>query len=104
MQFGQRSHAAAMDSASFIHRPVPGSAHCGDVARAIDILTKLVAQPADVDIDRPLERVALHRPVERVEQSVASQKPAPCLAQSREQAKLGGGAGDVTWVAAMFEL
>src|SRR2546430_14370336 len=110
---GPRFHAAASSFPAHswgrpggglpVYRPIPGSTYRGDVARMIDHLAQLVAQPADVDIDRSLERVALHRPVECVEQGLPSQNPALCLDQRREQAKLGRGEGEQAAVAANFE-
>ena len=75
----------------------------GDVARAIGLLPKLVAQPADVDVDGPLQGIALDGPVQGVEQDLPGQHPAPGLHQCREKAELGCRKGNDSIAASQLE-
>ena len=59
--------------------------------RVIRLIAELVAQPADVGVDGPVEDIRLAQAVERVEQLVARQNPAVRLEQRSEQPELGGG-------------
>src|SRR2546421_9709582 len=74
---------------SSLDRAISGAPHRRDVARTIGLLPKLVAQPADVDVDGPLEGVPLYGPVQRVEQDLSGQHSAFGLHQCGEQAELG---------------
>ena len=66
-------------------RPIAHAADRGDVARLVRVVAELLAQPLDVLVDRPVEDVALARPVDRVEQLVAGQD-APVRLQQRGRA------------------
>ena len=59
--------------------PVPDAAHRRDVARPFGVVTELVAQPPDMDVDGPVEHLRLVLAVDRVEQLVAGQDPAAGL-------------------------
>src|SRR5207244_4245013 len=68
-------------------RAVAEATHGDDVARRADLFTELFAQPSDVHVDRSLERVALRRPIERVEQGLSRERAALRL---HERAEPGG--------------
>src|SRR5207302_6376131 len=83
--------------------PISGAAHGGDVAWMVGLLAKLVAQPADVDVDGPLQGIALYRPIESVEQDLTGQDPAFSLHQCREQAELSCRQGNNSVVTSQLE-
>src|SRR5256885_434910 len=66
---------------------VPGSADGSDVARIVEVFAQFVPESADMDVDRPLERVALNRPIERVEQNLARQDSAFRLHEGGQQSE-----------------
>src|SRR5207253_11089419 len=74
--------------------PISGATHSRDVTRMVGLLAKLVAQPADVDVDGPLQGIALYRPIESVEQDLSGEHPAFGLHQRGKKAELGGRQGD----------
>ena len=74
--------------------PVADAADRGDVARSLGVVAELVAQPADVDVDGPIEHLGLVLAVDRVEQLVAAQDAAAGLDQAGEEPELDPGQGD----------
>ena len=68
--------------------PVADAAHGHDVARLVGVVAELVAEPADVDVDRPVEDLLLARAVDRVEQLVAGQRAPVRRDERHEQPEL----------------
>ena len=73
--------------------PVADAADGRDVARRVGVVAELVAQPADVDVDRPVEDLGLVLAVDRVEQLVAGQDPAVGLEDRLRAAGTRRGSG-----------
>ena len=76
-------------------RAVADAADGGDVARLGCRVVELVPEPADVDIDRPLEDAIGVVAVDAVEELVAGQDPAVGLEERDQQPELDGRQGDV---------
>ena len=75
-------------------RPVADAADRGHVARRLGVVAELVAQPADVDVDGPVEDVGLVAAVDRVEQLVAGEDAAVGLEERLEEPELDARQGD----------
>ena len=73
---------------------IADAADCRDVARRFGVVAELVAQPADVDVDRPVQDVGLSSAVDRVEQLVAGQDAAVGLEDRLEEPELDPGQRD----------
>src|SRR5207245_10342568 len=84
------------------HRPVADAAHRRDVARPIGIIAELVAEPADVDVDGPVERLRRTVAVKRIEKRVARMNAALSFCERPEQAELRRGHQQRMAVAAGF--
>ena len=77
-------------------RPTPGRAVAdatdgGDIARRLGVVAELVAQAADVDVDRAVEDLGLVLAVDGIEQLVARQDAPIGLEQGLEQPELDPG-------------
>src|SRR5256714_4145757 len=70
-------------------RTVSRAAYGGDVARAVGIIAKLVAQTADIHVDRPIEHLGLVLSIEGVEKHLTRDDPAAGPHECREEAELG---------------
>ena len=91
-----RQRDARRDAAAD-HRPGGPVADAPDrlhVARRVGIVVELVAQPADVDVDRAIEDVGRLVAVDRVEELVARQDAAVGGEDRREQLELDPGQVD----------
>ena len=73
--------------------PVADAADRRDVARPVGVVTELVAQPPDVDVDGPVEHLGLVLAVDRVEQLVAAQDAAVGLEERRRGGGIRPGSG-----------
>src|SRR5256714_1302856 len=70
-------------------RTVSRAAYGGDVARAVGIIAKLVAQTADIHVDSPIEHLGLVLSIERVEEHLTRDDPAAGPHECREEAEFG---------------
>ena len=73
---------------------IADAANGRDVARRFGVVAELLAQPPDVDVDRPIHDVGLVPAVDRVEQLVAGQDSAVGLDDRLEEAELDSGERD----------
>ena len=74
-------------------RPIADAAHGLDVARHVRVVVELVAQAADVDVDRAIEDLGRLVAVDRVEELVARQDPAVGAEDRRSAAGTRRGSG-----------
>ena len=74
--------------------PVSDAADGRDVARHLGVVPELVAQPADVDVNGPVEDVGLVAAVDRIEELVAGQDAAVRFEDRLEEPELDPGQGD----------
>ena len=72
-------------------RAIADAADRGDVARAVGVVAELVAEAADVDVDRAVEDLGAVVAVDRIEQLVARQDAAVGLEDRLEQPELDAG-------------
>src|SRR5438105_6578858 len=98
-----RHEVRLISSGGSLDGAISGATHGRDIARAIGLLAKFVAQPADMDVDRALQGVALHRPVQGDEQNLSGEYSAFGLHQCREKAELGRRQGDDSVATSQFE-
>ena len=87
---GERGERDACRDAATHHarrRPVADPADGGHVSRRVGIVAKFVAQPADMDVDGPVEDLGLVRTVDRIEELVAGEDAAARLDQGH---RVGG--------------
>ena len=73
---------------------IADAADRGDVAGMLGVVAELVAQPADVDVDGPVEDLGLVVAVDGIEQLVAGQHPAVGLEEAGQEPELDPGQGD----------
>src|SRR4051794_18902879 len=84
----------APSSADDRRRAVARAADRRDVAGRVGIVAELVAQPADVDVDRSVEDLRLLGAPDRVEELVAAENPAVGLEEGLEKTELDVGQPD----------
>src|SRR6478752_10537772 len=73
---------------------IPDAADRRDIARHLGVVAEFVAQPADVDVDGPVEDVRLVSPVDRVEQLIAGEDAAIGFEDRLEKSELDPGRRD----------
>ena len=71
-------------------RPIADASDRRDVPRSIRVVAELVPQPADVDVDRPVQDLGLVLAVDGVEQLVPGQNSTARLEEGHEKAELDG--------------
>src|SRR5438034_4044208 len=81
-----RSDRRGLSSAE--ERAVAGAAHRRDVARTLGIVAQLVAKPADVDVDGPVEYLGLALSIKGVQQGLSRDDSARGADERDEQVQL----------------